>query len=153
MIDNQLTRSRMEILLVEDNPGDVRLTLEALKEGKLPNHVRVAQDGVEALKCLHREDPYGSTPSPDLILLDLDLPGKSGNQNRSGTQKDSGRDSDLLPRRTGHYGVLRPLRELLHCEALRFRPVRQRRPIHPGLLVHGRQTALTKEMSVPHGNG
>jgi len=62
---------QVEILLVEDNPGDVRLTMEALKEGKLLNHVSVAEDGVEALALLHQEGKYAGRPRPDLILLDL----------------------------------------------------------------------------------
>lgn len=64
----------IEILLVEDNPGDVRLTLEAMKEGKVLNHVRVVSDGVEAMAFLHREESYADAPRPDLILLDLNLP-------------------------------------------------------------------------------
>src|SRR4030042_2215616 len=68
----------VEILLVEDNPGDVRLTLEAFKEGKLCNHLSVVGDGVEALAFLRREGPYAKAPQPDLILLDLNLPKKDG---------------------------------------------------------------------------
>lgn len=68
----------VEILLVEDNPGDVRLTVEAFKEGKIRNHLSVVSDGVEALAFLRREGPYAGTPRPDLILLDLNLPKKDG---------------------------------------------------------------------------
>ncbi len=68
----------VEILLVEDNLGDVRLTQEALKEGKVRNNVSVARDGVEALAFLRREGAYGNAPRPDLILLDLNLPRKDG---------------------------------------------------------------------------
>ncbi len=68
----------IEILLVEDNPGDVRLTKEALKEGKVSNHLYVAKDGVEALAFLHREGRYAEASHPDLILLDLNLPKKNG---------------------------------------------------------------------------
>jgi CheY-like chemotaxis protein len=68
----------VEILLVEDNPGDVRLTLEAFKEGKIHNHLSVVSDGVEALAFLRREGPYADAPRPDLILLDLNLPKKDG---------------------------------------------------------------------------
>jgi CheY-like chemotaxis protein len=76
-----MTNSRsIEILLVEDNPGDVRLTMEALKEGKLLNHVSVAEDGVEALAFLHQEGKYAGRPRPDLILLDLNLPRKDGRE-------------------------------------------------------------------------
>ena len=67
-----------EILLVEDNPGDVRLTLEAFREGKIHNHLSVVSDGVEALAFLRREGRYANVPRPDLILLDLNLPKKDG---------------------------------------------------------------------------
>jgi CheY-like chemotaxis protein len=68
----------IEILLVEDNLGDVRLTYEALKEGKVYNNMSVVNDGVSALAFLHRLDQYRSAPRPDLILLDLNLPKKGG---------------------------------------------------------------------------
>jgi CheY-like chemotaxis protein len=68
----------VEVLLVEDNPGDVRLTLEAFKEGKIRNHLSVVNDGVDALTFLRREGPYTNAPQPDLILLDLNLPKKDG---------------------------------------------------------------------------
>jgi len=70
----------IEILLVEDNPGDVRLTREALKEGKILNHVSVAGDGVEALSFLRREGKYAAAARPDVILLDLNLPKKTGHE-------------------------------------------------------------------------
>ncbi|WNG23629.1 response regulator [Cystobacter fuscus] len=70
----------IEILLVEDNPGDVRLTIEALKEGKVSNRLSVARDGVEALAFLRREGPHASAPRPDLILLDLNLPRRDGRE-------------------------------------------------------------------------
>ncbi len=66
------------ILLVEDNPGDVRLTKEALKEGKVRNTLIAVNDGIEALVFLHRENRYADALRPDLILLDLNLPKKSG---------------------------------------------------------------------------
>ena len=69
-----------EILLVEDNPGDVRLIVEAFKEDKLRNNLDVVEDGVEALAFLRREDKYADTPRPDLILLDLNLPKKDGRE-------------------------------------------------------------------------
>ena len=68
----------IEILMVEDNLGDVRLTQEALSEGKVRNHLHVVADGVEAMAFLRREGQYGHAPQPDLILLDLNLPKKSG---------------------------------------------------------------------------
>ena len=70
----------IEILLVEDNPGDVRLTREALREAKVINNLSVAQDGVEALAYLRREGQYTDVPRPDLILLDLNLPRKDGRE-------------------------------------------------------------------------
>jgi chemotaxis family two-component system response regulator Rcp1 len=70
----------IDILLVEDNPGDVRLTIEALKEGKVLNTLSVAMDGVEALSFLHKENKYADAPRPDLILLDLNLPKKDGRE-------------------------------------------------------------------------
>jgi chemotaxis family two-component system response regulator Rcp1 len=70
----------IEILLVEDNPGDVRLTREALKEGKVLNHLSVVSDGVEALAFLHKENEHASQPSPDIILLDLNLPRMDGRE-------------------------------------------------------------------------
>ena len=70
----------VEVLLVEDNPGDVRLTREALKDGKVSNNLSLAQDGVEALRFLRREGPYAEAPRPDVVLLDLNLPKKDGRQ-------------------------------------------------------------------------
>jgi chemotaxis family two-component system response regulator Rcp1 len=70
----------VEILLVEDNPGDVRLTKEALKEGKVYNNLHWARDGVEALEFLKREGKHAGAPRPDIILLDLNLPKKDGRE-------------------------------------------------------------------------
>ena len=70
----------VEILLVEDNPGDVKLTIEALRDGKVHNHLNVASDGVEALAFLRREGKYAAAPTPDLILLDLNLPKVDGRE-------------------------------------------------------------------------
>ena len=70
----------IEILLVEDNLGDVRLTQEAMKEGKVKNHLSVVNDGVEALKFLNREGKFSDAPKPDLILLDLNLPKMNGKE-------------------------------------------------------------------------
>jgi two-component system, chemotaxis family, response regulator Rcp1 len=74
-------RSRpVEILLVEDNLGDARLTQEALKEGKIRNNLHHVKDGVEALAFLRREGGYAGVPTPDIVLLDLNLPKKDGRQ-------------------------------------------------------------------------
>lgn len=70
----------VEILLVEDNPGDVRLTQEALKESKILNRLSVVGDGEEAIAFLRRQGRYADAPYPDLLLLDLNLPRKSGRE-------------------------------------------------------------------------
>ena len=70
----------IEILMVEDNPGDVRLTREALKGGKIWNQLHVVEDGVAALDFLYRRAPHTDAPRPDLILLDLNLPKKDGRE-------------------------------------------------------------------------
>ncbi|HUW61427.1 MAG TPA: response regulator [Candidatus Bathyarchaeia archaeon] len=68
----------VEILLVEDSPGDVRLTIEALKEAKVNNRLNVVGDGVEALEYLRRQGKYADAARPDVVLLDLNLPRKDG---------------------------------------------------------------------------
>jgi CheY-like chemotaxis protein len=70
----------VEILLVEDNPGDYRLTQEALHEGKVYNNLHWAKDGVEALDFLHQRGKHADAPRPDIILLDLNLPKKDGRE-------------------------------------------------------------------------
>lgn len=70
----------IHILLVEDNPGDMRLTVEALKEGKVRNEMSWAKDGVEALDFLYRRGNFADVDAPDLILLDLNLPKKNGRE-------------------------------------------------------------------------
>ena len=70
----------IEILLVEDNPGDVRLTQEALREGKVCNNLHVVRDGVEAMASLRREGRFAAAVRPDIILLDLNLPRKDGRE-------------------------------------------------------------------------
>jgi CheY-like chemotaxis protein len=70
----------IEILLVEDNPADVRLTQEALKEGKVRNILHVARDGIEAIEFLRRVGKHVNATRPDLILLDLNLPRKDGRE-------------------------------------------------------------------------
>jgi len=70
----------IEILLVEDNPGDIRLTREALRDGKIYNNLYVVRDGVEAMAFLRKTDKYTHAPRPDLILLDLNLPRKDGHE-------------------------------------------------------------------------
>lgn len=78
----------VEILLVEDNPGDVRLTIEAFKEGKVRNNLHVAKDGVEAMEFLRKVGENADAPRPDLILLDLNLPKKDGREVLEEIKKD-----------------------------------------------------------------
>jgi two-component system, chemotaxis family, response regulator Rcp1 len=68
----------IEILMVDDNPGDIWLTQQALQDAKIRNHLRTVEDGEEALACLRQEGPFQAAPRPDLILLDLNLPKKTG---------------------------------------------------------------------------
>jgi CheY-like chemotaxis protein len=70
----------VNILLIEDNPGDVRLAQEAFKEGKMEVKLDVIMDGMEAIKYLRKEQAYGNASTPDLILLDLNLPKKDGRE-------------------------------------------------------------------------
>jgi CheY-like chemotaxis protein len=70
----------IEVLLVEDNPGDVKLTEIALEESKISVHLSVVEDGVEAMAFLRKEEQYATTPHPDIILLDLNLPKKDGRE-------------------------------------------------------------------------
>jgi chemotaxis family two-component system response regulator Rcp1 len=74
------TSASVEVLLVEDNPGDVLLTREALREGKVRNNLSVVDDGVKALAYLRREGEYANATRPDLVLLDLNLPRMSGRE-------------------------------------------------------------------------
>ena len=79
----------VEILLVEDNPGDYRLTQEALHEGKVYNNLHWAKDGVEALDFLNQRGKHAAAPRPDIILLDLNLPKKDGREVLSEIKADA----------------------------------------------------------------
>src|SRR5579862_5533536 len=79
-MDGTISPRLIEILLVEDNPGDARLTLEAMREGKLRNRIHHVRDGVEALAFLRHEGEFGAVPVPDIILLDLTMPRKDGRE-------------------------------------------------------------------------
>lgn len=81
----------VEILLAEDNPGDVMLTKKAFEQGKLANNLHVVTDGVEALEFLRQEGEYADEPRPDLVLLDLNMPRKDGQD----VLKDLQADNDL----------------------------------------------------------
>ena len=80
MSDTNRSAPPVDILLVEDNLGDERLTREALKEGKVYNNLHWVKDGVEAMDFLYRKGKYRSVPRPDIILLDLNLPKKDGRE-------------------------------------------------------------------------
>ena len=80
MMNPPTTGRPIDILLVEDNPGDVRLTVEGLKESKVRNNLHVARDGVEAMEFLRREGQHTGAVRPDLILLDLNLPRMDGRE-------------------------------------------------------------------------
>ncbi|MCW5878984.1 MAG: response regulator [Anaerolineales bacterium] len=78
----------IDILLVEDNPGDVRLTQEAFKEGRLRNQLHVVMDGEAAMQYLKQQGDYAAAPRPDLILLDLNLPKMNGREVLSAIKHD-----------------------------------------------------------------
>lgn len=80
MMGANSTFNSVNILLVEDNPGDVRLTKEAFKEAKVNNNLHIVSDGVEALDFLRRKGKYIGAPRPDIILLDLNMPKKNGRE-------------------------------------------------------------------------
>jgi CheY-like chemotaxis protein len=70
----------IEILLVEDNPGDARLTFEALKDGRIVNNIHHVTDGEQAMQFLRKQGPFVDAPTPDIVLLDLNLPRKNGRE-------------------------------------------------------------------------
>jgi two-component system, chemotaxis family, response regulator Rcp1 len=79
MLDTHFGRP-INLLIVEDNPGDVRLIKEALREGRVKNHIHAVADGEEAIAYLYKQNDYSNSPRPDLILLDLNLPRKDGRE-------------------------------------------------------------------------
>jgi CheY-like chemotaxis protein len=79
----------VEILLVEDSPGDVMLTREALRDAKVHNALHTVRDGVEAMAFLRREPPYADAPRPDLVLLDLNMPRMDGREVLEAIKRDA----------------------------------------------------------------
>jgi two-component system, chemotaxis family, response regulator Rcp1 len=77
---NNKSLQPIEILMADDNKGDVRLTLEALKGAKVKNNVHVVENGIEAMAFLRKEGKYANVPRPDIILLDLNMPKKDGRE-------------------------------------------------------------------------
>lgn len=77
-MNTQSATKTIKILLVEDNPGDIRLTREALNEGNIPNQLHIVDDGEKAIAFLNHLPPYAQAQAPDLILLDLNLPRRGG---------------------------------------------------------------------------
>ncbi len=88
-MSTQTARRPADILVVDDNPGDVRLTVEALRDGEMQNSLHTARDGAEAIAFLRRKGKYGDAPRPDLILLDLDMPRMGGLQVLAEIKKDA----------------------------------------------------------------
>jgi two-component system response regulator len=113
-----------QVLLVEDSPGDVRLTREAFKDAKVHINLHVASDGVEAMAFLRREGRCADVPRPDLILLDLNLPKKSGKEVLEEIKEDPGLMSIpvvVLTTSTSEQDVLRSY--LLHANCFITKPV------------------------------
>jgi len=87
-MNNQTPGRPIEILLVEDNPGDARLAQEALKEAKVRNNLHLVMDGEKAMNFLYKKEEFNDAPEPDLILLDLNLPKKDGREILEDVKKD-----------------------------------------------------------------
>ncbi len=79
-MENEVVNKSVQILLIEDNPADARLVVEVLKDSKIKNKIHVIEDGVTAMDYLHKEGEYKDISSPDIILLDLNLPKKDGRE-------------------------------------------------------------------------
>jgi chemotaxis family two-component system response regulator Rcp1 len=88
-VNSQRVGRPIQILLVEDNPGDARLTLEALKDGEVQNRLYIVNSGMEAIAFLRRRGKYADAPNPDFILLDLNMPLMSGSQLLAEVKQDS----------------------------------------------------------------
>ena len=124
MSETELIGEPVEIVLVEDNPGDVELTRQGFLAGRLTNRLHVATTGDEALDFLHRRGRHHDAPRPDLILLDLNLPGKDGREVLSDVKsEESLRDIPIivLTTSTAEEDVLRSYK--LHANAYITKPV------------------------------
>ena len=136
-----------QILLVEDSPSDAELTVEALKEAKVRNHLSIVEDGVQALEFLHRQGKYTKAPRPDLIMLDLNLPRKDGREVLAEIKADENSRRfpvvvlDHFPGRAGRAARLPTPRQLLHHQAGGFRPVSESGAVHRNVLAVCRDPA------------
>jgi two-component system, chemotaxis family, response regulator Rcp1 len=111
-------RGPIEVLLVEDNPGDVRLAKEAFQNNKVTVHINVVGDGVEAMAFLYRKGKYENAPRPDLILLDLNLPRKDGREVLEEVKGDGGLKripTVILTTSTAEQDILRTYNSHANC--------------------------------------
>ena len=143
----QASGAPIEILLVEDNPGDVRLTQEAVREAEIRNTLNVVNDGEQAIAYVRRQGDYADRPRPDLILLDLNLPRKDGREVLQDLKSDPrpapdpGGGVDQFGGRAGHPAHLRPVRQRLRDETRGPGAVHARGGVNPGLLAEHREAA------------
>ncbi len=104
-MNSKISERQLELLLIDDNPGDVRLTMEALKDGGVQNRLHTAHDGREAMAFLRKEGRHGDAPRPDLILLDLNMPGMNGLQVLAEIKQDSALKSIPVVILTGSHAM------------------------------------------------
>ena len=146
----------ISVLLVEDDPGDVLLIREAFADRKVGNVLSVVSDGVEAMQFIRGEGEYAGRERPDLVLLDLNLPRKSGAEVLAEIKgdpepgDDPSRRADDLARRGRRAALLRAARERLHHQARRLRSLRRDRAADRRLLHRHRQAAAApSRLSTP----
>jgi len=139
----------MEILLVEDDLEDAGLTIEALQEGEVPCRVSLVRDGEEAMQFLHREGRYAQVPRPDLILLDLNLPKKTGREILADVRSDKGLAEIpvvVLTASPTHRQILEE--ENLHVEEYMTKPVDNAQFVHTVKAL--RKYLLSSDLILPH---